>query len=383
MSKFHIKNRSLTSQEKLRKRQKLVAALRGEQSELFEISSFDAEVVSQKNCENLVGSVELPVGVAGEVRLQGDVDCECLVPLATTEGALTASVARGLKAIGLSGGAVVLIEKIGMTRAPVFELPSGVQARKFTSWLTKKFDQLKTTSEATSSHLELLDVQMWTRGRLVFVRFVFDTDQAMGMNMASIAVNHVWREVISSYPEVKLRALSGNVCVDKKESSLNRLLGRGYRVQAEVVVGPSTTKDVLKTTPEQLFKTHYSKNLIGTNVAGSNSPNMQAANVAAAMFLAAGQDPAHVVEAAQAATTIEVDEEGVYAAINLPNLNLGVVGGGTNLPAFKQAQTVIKKDLTSEELAGVVAAACLAAELSGLAALAAQSLASAHQQLGR
>ena len=64
--------------------------------------------------ENLIGGVALPLGVAGPVKLLGDnVNGEFYIPLATTEGGLTASVSRGCKAITLSGGANVAVFEHG------------------------------------------------------------------------------------------------------------------------------------------------------------------------------------------------------------------------------------------------------------------------------
>ncbi len=111
---------------------------------------------------------------------------------------------------------------------------------------------------------------------------------------------------------------------------------------------------------------------------------MQAANMVAAMFLATGQDAAHVVEAAQVETILEIQNKNLYAAAVVPNVNVGVVGGGTYLPAFKQArQLILNKELSPSELAGAVGIAVLAGELSGLAALSSHTLAQAHCQLAR
>ncbi len=390
-------------------------------TELFKINSFDVERVGSKNCENLIGSVEIPVGVAGPVGAvvfsQSGTDkktqnLEFVLPLATTEGALVASVNRGCKAINEVGGAKVWVELSGMTRAPVFKLPDGKQARRFVNWLWENSEEIKQICESTSSHLELIGYQTWVRGRQVFVRFSFDTDQAMGMNMVTLALKQAWKQKISLFPNAELVSLSGNMCTDKKSAVVNQLLGRGFQVQAEVFLTGKVLKEVLRTNISELTQAHTSKNLVGTNLAGSFSQNMHAANMVAAMFLATGQDPAHVVGGSQAQTTVESEgeskiesqggcedsfektseknykNEGVYFAVNLPNLNLGTVGGGTDLPTFKQArQLILNKDaqesLTSQELAAAVGLAVLAGEISGLAALAGHDLARAHQKLAR
>ncbi len=398
---FYLKGKK-SEKKKIKQRQELLKELNRDGADFFNICSFDQEIAGQKNCENLVGSVEVPVGVAGPLEKMSLVDLgvksrnginahkkektleKIVFPLATTEGALVASVARGIKALNQADQVSVVVKKIGMTRAPVFKLPSGVAAEKFSQWLETKFNQIKKSCEETSQHLTLLDFTSWTQGPSVFVRFRFDSDQAMGMNMVTIALKKAWAELISQFPDVEMISISGNMCVDKKPAAINQILGRGYQVKAEVILPENILKQILKTDCEHLFKTHYWKNLIGSNLAGSNAQNMHLANMIAAMFLATGQDMAHVAEAAQANTVINKIDGGLYAAVELNNLNLGTVGGGTWLPAFTQArQLILGRQIKSKELSAVMGVAGLAGEISGLAALSSQSLAQAHQKLGR
>lgn len=398
---LRIKDKSLSAQEKLKKRQdSLKARIRGDCSELFSCSQLDVPGVSNKNCENLVGSVAIPVGVAGPAQVEFNFDdsinnkpedfqANILLPLATTEGALVASVSRGCKLFQKQNCLKVYVHKAGMSRAPVFGFSSHAKALSFKKWLQKNdvFRKIKQSCEETSSHLRLNKYRVWLVGRVAFVRFVFDTDQAMGMNMVTLALEHVWQNFISQNFQVRLISLSGNMCADKKQTAINRLLGRGYSVQAEIRLTTSRLKKHLRVSARQLKTVHDWKNVIGSTLAGATSRNMHAANMVAATFLATGQDIAHVVEASQASLTMELshDElESLYVSLRMPNVNLGVVGGGTYLPAFSQARSVILgRNIKAEELAGVVATAVVAGELSGLAALVSHSLAKAHRDLGR
>lgn len=353
------------------------------------------EVLAQanaRNCENMVGAIAVPVGLAGPVVMHDGEDQsqsrEYMLPLATTEGALIASVSRGVKSINANGGALSSAVQRGMSRAPAFVFPDGIQARKFTRYLDDLAvqAQIATISQTTSKHLRFISLQHFVRGRHVFVRFVFDPDQAMGMNMVTIAVDHIWQELLSRYPNITMTALSGNVCTDKKIAAINQILGRGIQAQAEVFLSETSIESILGTSSQAILDTHYSKNILGSNVAGSLSQHMHFANVVAAFYIATGQDVAHVVEASQGSTVVEKTDQGLYVAVDLPTLPLGVVGGGTYLPTQSQARNLISRSgaqLSVLTLAQVLAVGVLAAEISGLAALSTHSLAQAHQTMAR
>ena len=68
---FHISDPNLHEAAKVKLRQEQLGNLRLDKdfSQLFS-SNFDPELVGKKNCENLLGSVEIPVGVAGPVTVK-------------------------------------------------------------------------------------------------------------------------------------------------------------------------------------------------------------------------------------------------------------------------------------------------------------------------
>lgn len=373
-------------EKQLKNRQDFITSLRPDTdtSAVFK-HHLDTASVSAKNCENLVGSVEVPLGMAGPVQFTlEEQEYQALIPLATTEGALVASISRGLKALNLAGNAAAIVEKRGMTRSPVFECTSGKEAFRFRQWFEDHLPKIKEIAESTSSHLHLMSHHIWIRGRYVYVRLAFNTDEAMGMNMVTIALQEALNEALDRNPQIKLVSLSSNVCTDKKDSVLNSILGRGYWVQSEVLLKKSLLKDVFHTTADKLFSVHHKKNLVGSNLAGSFSQNAHVANVLSAMYIATGQDPAHVVEGSKAFLQLEPYEGDLYAALTLPNINVGVVGGGVGLQQQSQIRNLIlKKAINSFELAAVIGIASLAGELSLLAALAENQLAYAHAKLGR
>lgn len=358
--------------------------------------NFTEDAVAGRNIENLIGATQIPLGVAGpllihlegedvrwnKAHLRGVREKNYYIPLATTEGALVASVSRGCKAVTESGGASVYVENVGITRGPVFKTSNLEEALKTKIWIEKNFQTLAKAAEATSSHLKLLKADYSVAGRNLFVRFYFDTQDAMGMNMATFAAEAMVG-LIEQKTKAECVSLAGNFDIDKKPAWLNFISGRGKRVWAEVILDKNVVKEVLKTTPEKIADLVYRKCLLGSVMSGSLGFNAHYANIIAAIFAATGQDLAHVVEGSLGITTAEILENGdLYFSVYLPSLVVGTVGGGTHLPTQQEALKIMRvSDVL--EYTTVVGGAVLAGELSLIASLAEGSLAKAHKNLGR
>ncbi|ADQ66595.1 3-hydroxy-3-methylglutaryl-CoA reductase [Halogeometricum borinquense DSM 11551] len=342
------------------------------------------------NIENMVGAVQVPMGVAGPVRIRGGrLDGERYLPLATTEGALLASVNRGCSVLNDAGGANVRILKSGMTRAPVFRVADVVEAEALVEWVRDNRDALREAAEETTNHGELLDVTPYVVGNSVHLRFRYDTKDAMGMNMVTIATRAAC-ELVEDETDASLVALSGNLCTDKKPAAINAVEGRGRSVTTDVTIPREVVEDRLHTTPEAVAELNTRKNLVGSAKAASLGFNAHVANVVAAMFLATGQDEAQVVEGANAITTAEVQDGDLYVSISIASLEVGTVGGGTKLPTQAEGLDVLgvrgggdPAGSNADALAEAIAVGSLAGELSLLSALASRHLSSAHAELGR
>jgi len=336
------------------------------------------------HCENLIGTTSLPLGVAGPITVKNEElrIKNYYLPLATTEGALVASVSRGCKAINLSGGATSFVENVGVTRGPVFETLGLGESMEFKKWLEDNFKLLKVEAEKTSSYLKLKKLGTRVAGTYVYVRFYFDTGMAMGMNMVTIATDEMSR-FIEKNTKVKCLSVSGNFCVDKKSAWSNFILGRGKKVWADVTLKKEVVKEVLKTTSEKFFEVWLAKCIIGSAISGSLGFNAHFANIVAAFFAATGQDLAHVVEGSMGVTTSKVLKNGdLYVSVYLPAVMIGTVGGGTKLKIKQEALSIIGTK-SSVKLTEVLGGAVLAGEISLLASLAEGSLSKTHQKLGR
>lgn len=347
--------------------------------------SMDEEDSGKKSIENMIGCAQLPMGVAGPLKVNGK---EYVVPLATTEGALVASVSRGCKTLNLSGGVTSTIMDYRMTRAPVFKCDNAVKAKETADWVQEHFDELKALMEEESPFLRLERIRPWIVGRNLFLRFECWTGDAMGMNMITIGIESACKRIEST--GARWIATSGNMCIDKKPSALNLISGRGRRVIAECVLKEKAIADVLKTTPDNMIDVNYRKNLVGSAQAGSYGFNAHFANIVAAFYIATGQDPAQVVSGSMGFTLAEKQDNDLHLSVTVPCLKVATVGGGTQRETQGEALSILglkgggnPSGSNGDRLAEILAGAILAGEASLLSALSSRHLGKAHSELGR
>ncbi|MEM3593349.1 MAG: hydroxymethylglutaryl-CoA reductase (NADPH) [Candidatus Jordarchaeaceae archaeon] len=357
--------------------------------------SIDMKQTASRNIEAPIGVQQVPLGIAGPLKVKGEVaDGEYFIPLATTEGALVASVNRGCSIITASGGAKALVLKNAITRAPCIMVPDTEHAVKLVKWVNNNFEKIREIFRGDDPFLNLLDFQHWIIGRNVFLRFIADTADAMGMNMVTSASQAVCDFIQKNLPWAETVALSGNMCVDKKPNALNFILGRGKTVQSEVVLKKDYIKDTLKTTAEKMVEVVYRKLYVGSGQAASYGFNSHVANIIAAIWIATGQDAAHIGESSMGMVTAEVVNDGdLYVSLTIPSMICGVIGGGCWLSQMQEALSIMDcgggfmkgkpPGTLAKKFAEIACSAALAGEISLIAALAAGHLARAHEALGR
>jgi hydroxymethylglutaryl-CoA reductase (NADPH) len=269
------------------------------------MADYDYARVLGACCENVVGYMPIPLGIAGPLCIDGKT---YPIPMATAEGTLVASTSRGCKALNAGGGVTTVITKDGMTRGPALEFPSISNASRAKAWIDSQEGAtiMRDSFNSTSRFARLQSLKTALAGRTLYVRFATTTGDAMGMNMISKGVERALETMQARFPEMQVLALSGNYCTDKKPAAINWIEGRGKSVVAEAVVPGKVVKGVLKTTVAALCHLNVRKNLIGSAMAGSiGGFNAHAANILTAIFLATGQDPAQNVESSMCMTLME------------------------------------------------------------------------------
>ncbi|CAE6427100.1 unnamed protein product [Rhizoctonia solani] len=357
------------------------------------MKDYDYSRVQGACCENVVGYMPIPVGIAGPLIIDGE---SYPIPMATAEGTLVASTSRGCKALNAGGGVTTVLTQDAMTRGPAIEFPSITLAAQAKRWVDspKGAAILREAFDSTSRFARLQKLKTTIAGRTLYVRFATSTGDAMGMNMISKGTEKALETMSEYFPEMNVLALSGNYCTDKKPAAINWIEGRGKSVVAEAVIPGKVVRSVLKTTVADLVNLNIKKNLIGSAMAGSiGGFNAHAANILTAMFLATGQDPAQNVESSNCITLMEAINGGedLLMTCSMPSIECGTVGGGTILEPQGAMLDMLglrgahptSPGHNARRLARVISAAVMAGELSLMSALAAGHLIKAHMAHNR
>ncbi|KAG5654564.1 hypothetical protein H0H81_000089 [Sphagnurus paluster] len=358
------------------------------ESSLVPHAHYDYTRVLGACCENVVGYIPLPLGIAGPLTVDG---VSFPIPMATAEGTLVASTSRGCKALNSGGGVRTVVTRDGMTRGPAIDFPSIGEAAAAMAWIESEdgYAELKEAFESTSRFAKLRGIKTALAGRTLYARFATATGDAMGMNMISKGTEKALEVMQRAFPTMVVLALSGNYCTDKKPAAINWIEGRGKSVVAEAVIPGNIVRSVLKTTVPALCNLNVKKNLVGSAMAGAiGGFNAHAANILTAIFLATGQDPAQNVESSNCMTLMEPtnDGEDLLMTVTMPSIEVGTVGGGTILSPQQAVLEMLgikgahptDPGANAQQLARVIAAAVMAGELSLLSALAAGHLVRAH-----
>ncbi|QJT83052.1 phosphotransferase [Kosakonia sp. MUSA4] len=343
----------------------------------------------KKNLEGFIGSVEVPVGIAGPLNINGQYASGLFyAPMATTEGALVASVSRGASAITQSGGVATYVLGQRMMRVPRFAFDTVRDCLAFCAWIEDHSREIGEVISRHSRYARLIEMTPKIIGNAVHLAFIYQTADAAGQNMTTTCTWQACQWIQRHVPSllaIRHFIIDGNLSSDKKASWATFAQGRGTQVIAEARLTETACRTLLRIAPAQLVDAFHIVSE-GAVAAGMTGLNINAANVIAAMFTALGQDIACSHESSLAQLQMRLmPDNSVYCSITLPALVIGTVGGGTGLP--DQAECLEMLGCRGEQgrarLAEIIAGFCLALDISTLSALASDEFARSHETLGR
>jgi len=352
------------------------------------VTSVDLEPFADA-AESLVGVAVIPVSAVpielelgayeldddGAVNETGRATETVHVPLAHTEGGLTASLTRGALAAG-TVRTYVLHDRI--TRASCFVCADAGDAIELARWVESELPAMRgflesSDDQSLSRRARLRGVKTHVVGPMCHVLWQWTTGDAVGANMMtrnSYALNMGY--VMQRAPTKPERAiLEANMGGDKKPSAEYFQSGHGKTVLAEALLTDESIRRVLRTTPDDLLALSWA-GTHGAVASGMQSVAFTPASAVAAVFAATGQDLGMVGTSSMSHGTARRVDGGVQATIRFGGLEVGTVGGGTTLPSARDwlASIGCAGPGKVHRFAQIVAAAALCLEISASAAMA-------------
>ena len=333
---------------------------------------------------SVVGPIELELGEyelrepGGELAETGRARDTLFVPLAHTEGGLSASLYRGARAVAESGGFRTFVLADRITRASCFVFASAAGAVDFSRWLEGELDSIgawlaEQDDPALSKHARLRELKTHVVGPMCHVLWRWTTGDAVGTNMMTrnaYVLNMGY--VMERAPVKPERAiLEANMGGDKKPSFEYFQSGHGKTVLAETTLTEEAVRRVLRTGLDDLQELAWA-GTHGAVASGMQSVAFTPASAIAAVFAATGQDLGMVGTSSMAHGTARRVEAGLNVSIRLPGLEVATVGGGTTLPYARAWLELLGCAGAGKvyRLAQIVAASTLALEISASAAMA-------------
>lgn len=334
--------------------------------------------------ENHVGYMPVPMAVTGPVQIQGTyARGEFILPVCTLEGTLVLSMTRGLLAFAQTGGCRTVHLRQELSRSPGFVMDSVDQIRDFLDWVANHEPQIRAIAESTTRHGKLIRIETIPLQQFVILDFVYDTGNAAGQNMVTIATDAACRFI--EHETGHRFYLESGYNSDKKPSRRNFSDGRGHAVVVEIDF-PAHVLEYLGTSAESILE-FQNMAQVTSHAMGGLGTNLHAANGLTALYLAFGQDTACVSENAVAISqAFPFGDAGLRCRMTFPSMTVGTVGGGTRLPAARRNLELVgcaEGPYASRKLAEIIAAASAALEFSLLAAVVSGTFAKAHATYGR
>jgi hydroxymethylglutaryl-CoA reductase (NADPH) len=376
--------------ESIRARQAALRSVVGDDGEVF----WDELEPWTRAQEALTGVAVIPVGVVGPVVVEfgeyeleepdghvverGRTRDEVFVPLAHTEGGLSASLQRGAKAAADSGGFRTYVLADRITRASCFVCKSVGDAVALARWIEAELPSMRDwigshDDPSVSKRARLREVKTHVVGPMCHVLWRWTTGDAVGANMMTrnAYVLNMGYVVERAPVPIERSVLEANMGGDKKSSYEYFQSGHGKTVVADCTLTDEAVRRVLRTTVDDLLELAWA-GTHGAVASGMQSVAFTPASAIAAIFAATGQDLGMIGTSSMAHGAGRRVGGGLNVSIRLPGLEVATVGGGTTLPYARSWLRLLGCDGSGKvyRFAQIVAAATLALEISASAAMA-------------
>lgn len=372
------------SADQVRERREWLQRKLGAEFPLVGASAIPSEQM-RGNIENPIGAVQMPLGIAGPLLVNGaNAHGTFYVPFATTEGALVRSYERGMVMLTRAGGVIARIIVDENVVCPMFSFESVDEAARFAAALPEHAEALRAQAESTTQHGRLRRVDARVSGRSVIVSFYYNTADAQGMNMIVKATEQACAWLVTNRLAPRFKVFSG-MSSEKRASGFLLGGGKGKTVVAGARIPATVLQAYMRITPRQIVELWHDT-AIGHLQANAIGFNAHYANGLAAIFIACGQDVANVANAAVGITDFELTPEGdLHASVTLPSLTVATVGGGTMLGTSAECLRMVgcAGATHAPKFAEIVASAILAGELSMAGAVSSGEFVGAHETYGR
>jgi len=336
------------------------------------------------NVENLIGFAQLPLGLAGPLRVDTSAGLrEVYVPMATNEGALVASHSRGMRLLAAGGMARSRVLHEGLTQNPMLVFDDAAGAMRAASLVGGLLPAWRERIAQITRHGALTSARTQVIGRRLILRLEFTTGDAIGINMAAQAADLCSRSLAEN-SGARACYVHGQD-VEKRANARALVEGRGRSVVCDATIPRAALLSLTRATPQALVELHRSY-AVGFAHLGTQNWLVQSANGLAAVMLACGQDVAYLPECATGFLDLEVDAAGdLYASATLPSLLVGTVGGGSSKGTAAECLAILgcAGPGHANTFAEILAAVVLAGDLSLLAAFSSDEFVAAHERLGR
>lgn len=343
------------------------------------ISAQQADAIS----ENVIGTIEYPLGIATNFVIDGQ---DKLIPMAIEETSVVAAASNAARMARSTGGfrtqtsGPYMISQIQATDvdAPRATKIDILDAKEDLIELANEQDPVLVEHGGGCEDIEVQLIET-PRGEMVITRLIVNVQDAMGGNAVNTMAEALAPEIEQlTGGEVSLRILSNladrrlvraSCTIEPSELETDDVDLTGDAIRDRII-------DAWAFAVGDLYRaaTHNKGIMNGIDAVATATYNDWRAIEAGAHAYAAADGYGPL-------TTYEADSEGnLVCSIELP-MQVGTIGGATQLQPVAEAALEILDVDSANDLAGVFAAVGLAQNLGGLRALVSEGIQSGHMSL--